>query len=667
MTVFRLRRRDLFSVLIGIGLALGSDGRALGAALNPNEWKFRQTLEVPQAGLLKVALPPSTLDVARSDLADLRLVNARGEEIPYAIHITARPRSVVEAPRDFRVELQPLATQIRIETGTGKPLDRVTLATPASRFVKAARLEISEDGNEWTLLADGLPLARQPGLNAVSLPLANAVAPYIRVIIDDGRTPVVPFTGAALHLAAPATDEGIAFDAEIVKREEYAQKTVLEVDTHARNLPLASFEIITPAPLFSRLMRVTRRDLENGEPTERTLAEGQIFRTPALREQRTVVADFTSTTRDLQIEITNGDDAPLPIEKIRLTRRPVTLIFNAVESGTYQLLTGRTQIPAPKYDLGRLTGELENLRETSVRISDPEINPSYTKPDALADTPITGSVIDLAPWKFRKSVRGVGPGTQELELDLEVLTHAERDLRDLRLVRDGRQVPYLLEHSALHRRVTLPTEIVPDPSKPRQTRWKIRLPLAGVPVQRLTLVSSTRLFERRFQVSEEVRDQRGEPYGRSLAQGDLWTRTLERNGKTFSIELPAGPVGDTLFLDTDNGDNPPIAIDEVSADFPVVRLLFRSDQQPLTLYYGSRDAVRPRYDLALMATPLLQDEKSPAQLGEEERTDGGSEGVRTFLGQRAGILLWAALAVVVVVLLVVIARLLPKTPDGKSS
>jgi hypothetical protein len=667
MTVFRLRRRDLCFVLMGVGLALGSAGSAPGAALNPNEWKFQQNLEISRAGLLKVALPPSTLDAARSDLADLRLVNARGEEIPYAIHLTSRPHAMIEAPQGFRVELQPFATQIRIETGSAKPLDHVTLATPASRFVKAARLEISIDGKEWSLLADGLPLARQPGLNAVSLPLANAVAPYIRVIIDDRRTPVVPFTSAALHLAAPAADEGIAFDAEIVKREEYAQKTVLEIDTHARNLPLVSFEIITPAPLFSRLMRVTRRDLENGEPMERTVAEGQIFRTPALREQRTVAADFTSTTRDLQIEITNGDDAPLPIEKIRVTRRPVTLIFSAVEPGTYQLLTGRTQVAAPKYDLGRLTAELENIRETSVRISDPEINPRYTKPDALADTPIAGSVIDVAPWKFRKSVRAGQPGTQELELDLEVLAHAERDFRDLRLVRDERQVPYLLEHAPLHRRIVLRTEIVPDASKPRQTRWKIRLPLAGVPLQRLTLVSSTRLFERRFQVFEEVRDQRGEPYRRSLGEGDLWTRTLERNGETFSIELPAGPVGDTLYLETDNGDNPPITIDEVRADFPVVRLLFRSDQQPLTLYYGSRDAVRPRYDLELMATPLLQDEKSPAQLGEEERTDGSSDGVRTFLGQRAGILLWAALAVVVVVLLVVIARLLPKAPDGKSS
>ena len=68
----------------------------------------------------------------------------------------------------------------------------------------------------------------------------------------------------------------------------------------------------------------------------------------------------------------------------------------------------------------------------------------------------------------------------------------------------------------------------------------------------------------------------------------------------------------------------------------------------------------------MVAASLLQDEKSAAQLGAEERTDGRSESAGTFLGQRAGLLLWVALAIVVVVLLVVIARLLPKTPDGKS-
>ena len=665
MTVCRPLRLNRPPLFLGFIVGLISAATVLVAAINPNEWKYRQTLDIPQAGLLKIALPSSTLDSAQPGLGDLRLVNARGEEIPYLIERASAPVPVAQAPRNFRVELQKTATQILIETGTSQPLDHLTLVTPATGFVKAARVEISRDGTSWTLVGDGLPLARQSGLNAVSLPLDNTVASRVRVIIDDTRTAVVPFTAAILHLAAPAPVEEVSTDAEIVRRDEFAQKTVLTIDTHARNLPLVSLEIITGAPLFSRQVRVTRRELENGETIDRVLAQGQIFRTPAARERLAVPTDFTLPARELQIEIINGDDAPLPIDKIRVSRRFVGLIFNAVEAGSYQLLTGRTQLAAPVYDLSRLAGELKNLPETAVRLSPPEVNPAYTKKDEFVDAPLLGSAVDVAGWKFRKPVVSASPGTQELELDLEVLAHAERDLRDLRLVRDGHQVPYLLERSALRRRLAIRPEIMSETSQPRQTRWKIVLPMAGLPLQRLTLSSSTRLFERRFNVVENVRDRRGEETQQTLTSA-VWSRRPESGESTFSIELSAAPVSGMLYLETDNGDNPPIAIDEVRADFPVVRLLFRSDQQPLHLYYGSPDAAAPRYDLELVAAQLLHDEKNQPKLGAEERVDGGADGAGKFLGQRAGILLWASLAVVVVVLLLVIARHLPKQPAGKA-
>src|SRR4051812_42910340 len=57
-----------------VAFRLAARGAALAAclaafaplrALEPNEWQNRQALAVEQAGVLKVALPPATLDLAR--------------------------------------------------------------------------------------------------------------------------------------------------------------------------------------------------------------------------------------------------------------------------------------------------------------------------------------------------------------------------------------------------------------------------------------------------------------------------------------------------------------------------------------------------------------------------------------------------------------------------
>jgi hypothetical protein len=54
-------------------------------AISPNEWQFRQNLEVRASGLNRVDLPLSTLDAARPNLEDLRIIDASGREIPYLV------------------------------------------------------------------------------------------------------------------------------------------------------------------------------------------------------------------------------------------------------------------------------------------------------------------------------------------------------------------------------------------------------------------------------------------------------------------------------------------------------------------------------------------------------------------------------------------------------
>jgi hypothetical protein len=125
------------------------------------------------------------------------------------------------------------------------------------------------------------------------------------------------------------------------------------------------------------------------------------------------------------------------------------------------------------------------------------------------------------------------------------------------------------------------------------------------------------------------------------------------------------PLTDTLILETDNGDNPPIDLASFQVFYPVTRVLFKAPLDPSTyLYYGNRDATFPQYDLDLIAPRLLAEEKSVASLATEEALKKLAGGEFFQTSGTKSVIFWVALSVVVLVLLVVIAKLLPKSPPA---
>ena len=159
---------------------------------------------------------------------------------------------------------------------------------------------------------------------------------------------------------------------------------------------------------------------------------------------------------------------------------------------------------------------------------------------------------------------------------------------------------------------------------------------------------------------EELSDDRGEKYHHPLGTAS-WVQTPDRTSKQFMLRLDSPPSGDTLVLETHNGDNPPIELEKFQAFYPATRILFKTQPaDELLLYYGNPRAAAPRYDLSLVAGQLLAADQSEATLATEEKlkTSWGE-------GRPAGtgsIVFWGMLAVVVVVLLIIISRLLPQSP-----
>jgi hypothetical protein len=274
--------------------------------------------------------------------------------------------------------------------------------------------------------------------------------------------------------------------------------------------------------------------------------------------------------------------------------------------------------------------------------------------------PDGGAILDVSDWSFRKSVIISNSGPQQLELDLDVLSNAQRDFSDLRLMRQGEQIPYLIETAGIQRFITPNVVATNDSQNPAVSRWIIHLPRPHLPVTELRCDSATALFERDMTLHETLYEaDRGEAYEQMLARG-TWIKT-PASAKNFNFTLNPGPLTDTLILDAHNGDNPPIQLGHFQLVYTTTRILFEAKPgEELFLYYGNTSVAAPHYDLNLVSTQLRSVDKSTAALGPEEtlktsaQTIGASEKVKSQIFR-------VVLALVVIVLLVVIARLLPKS------
>jgi len=657
-------RRRLITWATALCALLAACSSASQAAALPADWHHEQRFDVTAAGLLKLSLPTATLDAARPGLEDLRLYDDAGREVPYLIERPKPAGKVVRHAKSFQVAVNGSITVLLLETGLTQPLDGVTIDSPATSFLKAVHIEGSADGQGWQTLARGQPIFRQPaGVSQLHVAIPVGTWPWLRLTVDDQRSQPIPFTGARVHAAVVEPVPAEALPVTIVARDENPGQTRLTVSLGAANLDVASVGIETTEPLFTRQVTLAAPQVEDGTIREQPLAIGVIYRMAIEGQPEssrlTMPLEGLVRSRELLLLIENKDSPPLPITMVRAERRPVYLVFLARSAGSFHLLTGNSRCAAPRYDLASLGSSLKTAAVAPLGFSPLADNPSYHPTEVLVGIQEGGTVLDVSEWKYRKGVKLARSGAQRIELDLDVLSHAQPGFGDLRLVSADKQLPYILEPTSISRSLTPTVTPVSDKKDPQLIRWIISLARPALPLTRLSCTARTPLFQRDMSLYEELSDDRGEKYNRPLGTAS-WVQTPDRASKQFILRLDSPPSSDTLVLETRNGDNPPIELEKFQAFYPATRILFKAQAaDALLLYYGNGRATAPRYDLSLVAGQLLTADQSEATLANEEKLKTSwSEGRRPGSG---GIVFWGMLTVVVVVLLIIISRLLPQS------
>lgn len=640
-------------------------------ALSPAAWRNRQQIEVPAAGFVRIELPPATLSAARPGLEDLRVLDSAGQEVAFLIERPTPQPAAQQKPKSFRANVEAGATVLAIETGIDTPIAGITLESPSDAFMKLARVEGSTDGETWTQLVAIRPILRLPnGVKQLDAEFAPGVWKYLRVTLEDRRSLPAPFSGALLF---GESTEALTIDvkATIQSRDEGPGVTRLTVDLGGANLRIAQIHLETGDPLFTRQITIAEPEISEDGIRERQTANGMIHRIAVddnFAEQLGVQIERQIASRELFVFIRNQDSPALAITGVRVSRRSARLLFLARESGTYQILTGNTQCAAPQYDLTPFASRLKNAPAITAAPSLLTDNPDFHSPETLPGIGENAALLDVSAWKIRRSLTIERSGVQQLDLDQNVLAHSKRDFADLRLMRDGKQIPYLIARTSIQRAIPLQAAPANDPKRPRISRWSFSLPMPRLPLTRFVCASATPLFDRDLRLFEETPDARGEKMAREIARAN-WQHTPDHPARELVMDFPQPPATDTFFLETDNADNTPINLTNPRIFHPVTRLVFKAApdaREPLELFYGNESANAPRYDLRLVAAQILGAEKTITTLGNEMPVEKTPLRAPEAPSGSGGIAFWIVLGLVVAGLLLVLARMLPRPPDAQA-
>ena len=634
-------------------------------------WKWEQPFEVSAAGVVRLDVPPATLDVALPSLADLRVLSPDGVDTP---RLVDNPAPVTPDQREAEgteirlIESGPnveAATQLEFSTGTELPVEAVTLRSPARDFIKSATIEGTADGDNWQQIVSREVVFRQPGgTERMTIPLPAKPWKMLRVTLSDARTRPIPLTGAGIALAVRNAVASVPGEIRILENTSSGASSSLLLDLGAANLHLKEIRLNVGDPVFSRRCLLALSGGVQGAPPPPAIGGGMIYRIvgdgDASAGLPTIPINRRVSTRQLRLTIENGDSPPLTVNGASASVFPTTLEFHAAKPGAWTLLAGNPRAPEPIYDLAPLREAMARAPGQSVKPGELRARAVYQPPVALPGVEPAGAEIDLSDWTRRSEVKIPGTGVVAIEVKAAQLAASRTDCADFRLIQNGRQIPYLIEPKKVERR--LPCVIQDrgtDPKRRTVSCWDFTQPIAGLPADRLVLSSPMRVFTRTILLEVRKIDTRN-PMDTGWTASGIWTRT-PGNEADFPLDLRGNRLPGNWRMETDNGDNPPIEIAsaEVVYHAPVVVAKLVS-ADPLFLYYGNPFASAPEYDLSLVRAELSAATKQQAELqGDESFREEKPR--PAWMPATGSPWLWGTLALVVVVLLGVVAKLLPKT------
>lgn len=388
----RSRFLAIFICICVIAFAIVSGSTALragNAGLWPQAWRsWRYSRAISPAdehalGLTTIVLPQEVYEHSANQLADLRIVDDQGREVPYVLGVpsgqtrtdrrAARMQEQSFAPGEF--------SQYVIDVGPNAQFHNAVLVnTPETDFIEWAEVAVSDDARQWRIVCDRAPLFRfnkQSLQGTQTLHYSETYARYIRLRILEGAHRF-PLASVSVLYEVTTPEERFPVAALAPAPSANPQESVWRADLPSA-LPVNEVRFETDEAEFSRSVTVESGD---GGENWSNAGAGEIYRfhhDDVLREWLRV-GFAGSWSSHWRVRVANGSNAPLSGAQLTLYLAPRSLVFRSARNRQYLLLYGQSEAKPPQYDLERTIRVQEFQKFPAATLGAEQINTDYEDP-----------------------------------------------------------------------------------------------------------------------------------------------------------------------------------------------------------------------------------------------------------------------------------------------
>lgn len=364
-------------------------------------------------GIYDLIVPLEMMDKSQEDLADLRLYNSQGREIPYALRIRREvdEKREVEARVFNQARVGPTTSEMSVDLGESPgEHNEVEIESSGSNFRRRVEVEGSDSPKEWRTLKTGDVIfsfeAQNKTVESTRINYPASRYRYLRVKVfsdelSDKQAPAI--AGVKVMMALREKGELITWTAPVppyqLLRNEGSPASAWTIDLGAR-VPCDRLTLDVADDSFSRPFQVESVD----DPQNvRFVTAGELTRRIG-EPRRPLIVTFEKEVyaRKLRLLITDYSNQTLSIASIKPGAPERQLVFELKEASSQplRLYCGDSKSTAPHYDfekdlqlkLSTLSGQSSGRAAQPLRCDVGKIteNPDY-KPEPL---PLTERI----PW-----------------------------------------------------------------------------------------------------------------------------------------------------------------------------------------------------------------------------------------------------------------------------
>lgn len=367
-------------------------------------WQYFQELRhdalhpasTADAPWISCILPADVFSGARLDLADLRLIDADGQEVPFVVRVLRRELrdEAFKAQRFNETLVEEDVRELSLDLGESPPEhNQVEILTEGDEFRRLARLEGSDDGQQWRKMAER-PLVRYANERTDAAKLDNrrlhyppSRFRYLRVRVEPDplvdREKPADVRSVTVHYSVESPGEYVTWPIRLEPREatrtRNSPSSTWFVEFSGSQIPVERLRLNVRETDLARDYQLEMSGPTTADSTFLPITSGTLLRRPDKASSALEIEFPEQQVTRLRLSMIDYNNPPLTLDGVEAFAPARQLVFapSPKRPGPLRLYYGNPKAEPPHYDLER------NLPSTLVPppsrqpLAERQMNPAY--------------------------------------------------------------------------------------------------------------------------------------------------------------------------------------------------------------------------------------------------------------------------------------------------